>query len=373
MNIGIISDRLNRPLTGVGNYLLNLIENMKTKEDIYLISYEKNPFYKDFKEVIMKNPLPFLKGKPHIYFWHIYMQYKLPHMKEIKLDILHSPENSTLFRKFKNIKKVVTVHDMILYIFGEIKNIIDFARYRFLMPRVLKTADRIIAVSNNTKRDLISYLGISEEKIEVIYEGVSKQYKPLDKNEVKIFKKKYHLEEPFILYVGSFLPHKNIPALIKAFYKLKNQYQIKNKLVLCGKKEKLTYILKLIKRLNLQKDIIFTRYIPTRELPYLYNAADLFVYPSLYEGFGLPPLEAMACGTPVITSNTSSLPEVVGDAGIMIDPHDVDELTKTIYEVLTDEKLRKELSNKGLKRVKKFSWEKTAKETLKVYEEVYDE
>lgn len=373
MNVAIVSDRLNRPLTGVGNYLLNLIENMPTRDNIYLISYEKNPFYKDFKEIIVKNPFCTRGHKPFIYFWHFYLQYKLPHIKDIKLDVIHSPENSTLFRKFKNIKKVVTVHDMILYIFGELKNMIDFTRYKFLMPKVLKTTDKIIAVSENTKKDLINYLKISEEKIKVIHEAAHTRYKPLNKNDVDDFREKYGLKEPFILYVGSFLPHKNIPTLIKAFYKLKKQNQIKHKLLLCGKKYKIDEVLRIIKELNLENEVIFTGYIPTEHLPYLYNIADLFVYPSLYEGFGLPPLEAMACGTPVITSNTSSLPEVVGEGGIMINPRDIDALTEAIHKVLNDEELRKELSKKGLQRAKKFNWKKTAKETLKVYEEVYDE
>lgn len=143
-------------------------------------------------------------------------------------------------------------------------------------------------------------------------------------------------------------------------------------MLIVGKKGwKYKSIFETVDILNLQKDVIFSDYVPDEYLTLLYNAADLFVYPSLYEGFGLPPLEAMACGTPVITSNTSSLPEVVGDAGVMIDPYDVDGLAKAMFEVLTNEGLREDMRKKGLKRAKLFSWEKTAKETLKIYEEVY--
>ncbi|MEA3458002.1 MAG: glycosyltransferase family 1 protein, partial [Candidatus Thermoplasmatota archaeon] len=132
-------------------------------------------------------------------------------------------------------------------------------------------------------------------------------------------------------------------------------------------------IFETINKLNLQNDVVFTGYVSDEDLPALYNAADLFVYPSIYEGFGLPPLEAMACGTPVITSNTSSLPEVVGDAGIMVDPPDVDRLADAMHEVLTNEGLRANMIKKGLGRAEMFSWEKCARETLEVYEEVYGE
>lgn len=215
--------------------------------------------------------------------------------------------------------------------------------------------------------DIIRYFKIPENKIKVIYLGVDEDYKPLSETEIRKVRQKYHLNYPFILYVGSLISHKNIPTLIKAFYKLK-KYGLPHKLVITGKRGwKYKNIFEIISKLNLQKDVVFTGYVQREDLPALYNAADLFVYPSLYEGFGLPPLEAMACGTPVITSNTSSLPEVVGNAGIMVDPYDIDGLAKAMYEVLTNEGLRAELRKRGLERAKMFSWKKTAEETLNVY------
>lgn len=262
---------------------------------------------------------------------------------------------------------------MIPYLFSETFTPITLLRYKFLFPRTLKTADRIIAVSNSTKRDLINYFNIPEEKIKVILEAADEKFKLLNKEEINEVKQKYNLNFPFILYVGTLEARKNIPTLIKAFYKIKKK-NIEHKLVIAGKKGwKYKEIFETIDKLDLQNDVVFTGYVSDEDLPALYNAADLFVYPSIYEGFGLPPLEAMACGTPVITSNTSSLPEVVGDAGIMVDPCDVDGLTQTMCDVLTNDGLREDMIKKGLERAKMFTWEKCARETLKVYEEVYNE
>jgi len=240
-------------------------------------------------------------------------------------------------------------------------------------PRTLKTADKIITVSNSTKNDLMNHFNIPKEKIRVIFEAADEKFKSLNNKETKEVKYKYHLNFPFILYVGGLAVHKNIPALIKAFYKVKKK-GIQHKLVITGTKRwKYKEIFETIDKLDLQNDVVFTGYVSDEDLPALYNAADLFVYPSIYEGFGLPPLEAMACGTPVITSNTSSLPEVVGDAGIMVDPYDVNGLADAMHEVLANEGLRANMIKNGLERAKMFSWEKCARETLKVYEEVYNQ
>lgn len=242
--------------------------------------------------------------------------------------------------------------------------------------RSMRKADKIITISEKTKEDLIQYTRIPEEKIKTIYLGVDAKFKILKEEDIQELKNRYDLPENFILYLGSEQSRKNFIFLIKAFYCLKKKYNLKIKLVKAGrsqiteKQRKKTF--ELINKLNLTKDIIFIDYIPEKDLTTLYNAANLFVYPSLYEGFGLPPLEAMACGTPVITSNTTSLPEVVGEAGIIVDPHNIKELRDAMYNVLKDPELGNELSKKGLKRAKMFSWERTAQETWKVYEDIYN-
>ncbi|XRP97069.1 glycosyltransferase family 4 protein [Methanocaldococcus sp. 16A] len=372
MKVGIVSDRLNRTLTGVGNYVYNLIKELsKIDKNIYLINYKENNLFPELNKIIIKNPFDIFPKKYSYYFWHLYLNYYL-NTEKIDLDIVHSPENVSLFIKFKKTKKIITIYDIMAFCFPDVCNFITRNRYKILLPKTLKTSDKIISISNHTKQDLIKHFKIPEDKIKVIHLAANEDYKPLKENEINKIKQKYNLNYPFILYVGGLAPNKNIERLIQAFYKLKKQ-GINHKLILTGiKRYKYKSIFETIEKLNLQKDVIFTGYVPDEDLPGLYNAADLFVYPSLYEGFGLPPLEAMACGTPVITSNTSSLPEVVGDAGIMVNPYDVDELAKAMYEVLTNDGLREELSKKGLERAKLFSWKKCAEEHLKVYEEVYN-
>ncbi len=262
---------------------------------------------------------------------------------------------------------VITCHDLIPWVYE--KNRSSFWKNNI---NGLKKADRIITVSEFSKNEIVNYVKYPEENIHVISNAVdhSIYYKNPDKsilNRLNISSKDH-----VILYVGSEEPRQNVDKLIKAFAKLKKKLP-EIKLIkigdsnLHGAREKL---LRLITQLNLENDIIFAGSVPEEELSKWYNAADLLVYPCAYAGFGLPPLEAMACGTPVITSNTTSLPEVVGDGGIMVDPHDIDALSNNMYKVLTNDDLRKNMIKKGLRRVKLFNWDEAAKKTFEVYKEV---
>ena len=287
-------------------------------------------------------------------------------------DILHLPVHSylpylpVLKKRFKY--TILTFHDLLPYLpqFPEHK---EHPMILALERKNLHYVDHFIAISNNTKKDLCKLFGIPEERVSVVYNGVNHE----------IFyprKDKRPLDYPYILYVGSEYPRKNMITIIKALYKLKKKYPKEFggvKLVKVGVPEverfgKMT--IDVINKLDMHNDVIFTGYVREEDLPYYYSHAEVFVYPSLYEGFGLPPLEAMACGCPVITSNTSSLPEVVGNAGIMVNPLNIDELVKAIYDVITDESLKNSLKKKGLKRAKKFSWEKTASNILEIYKNV---
>ncbi|MBA2858827.1 glycosyltransferase involved in cell wall biosynthesis [Methanococcus maripaludis] len=365
MKIGIITESLNRPKTGVELYLSNLLSNFDVKHDIYCINYKKLHLEK-FNEYIISNPFK----KLFTTLWYPYVIYTLKNTTGF--NIIHNPRHFPTIFNLKHSKYIITVHD----IFGITLNSKNYetykkVAYRLLLPKTLKSADKIIAVSENTKNDLIKHFKIPPNKIKVIYNAANETFAKLNEIEISNIKKKYAIDYPFIFYVGGLAAHKNIVRLIESYSKLK-MLGVSHKLLLAGvKRYKYNEIFETIEKLNLQKDVVFTGYVPDEDLPGLYNAADLFVYPSFYEGFGLPPLEAMQCGTPVITSNTSSLPEVVGDAGIMVNPYDVDELANKMYEVLTNEDLRKEMSKKGLERAKLFSWKKCAEEHLKVYEEVY--
>jgi glycosyltransferase involved in cell wall biosynthesis len=217
---------------------------------------------------------------------------------------------------------------------------------------------------------------ISEKKIEVVYLGKSRDFQPItDKSSIDNFREKNNLKRDFILYVGTLEPRKNITGLINAYRLFKDMTPYLNYALVIGGGKGWMYsdIFELIEKLSLMNDVIFLGYVQDKELPILYNAAKLFVYPSLYEGFGLPVLEAMACGVPVITSNTSSLPEIVADAGIMLDPLDINALAKAMHNVLMDDSLRHSLIEKGLKRAENFSWEKTAAMTMNIYRKVLSE
>lgn len=290
--------------------------------------------------------------------------------------ILHLP-NHHLGRYGNFLKRpfIITVHDLIRYFdWKGYKVSIHKPNFRdriylSLDYKGIRKAQKIIAVSQNTKRDLIKYLEIPEEKITVVYEGV-------DHDLFKPVRRKGLVDDPYILYVGSEHPRKNLAGLLRAFKKLKKERRFKDlKLIKVGKAggreaDFRKQTLDIIQTLELDKEVIFTEFVPKEELPFYYSGAECFVFPSLFEGFGLPPLEAMACGCPVITSNVASLPEIIGNTGLLIDPHNVNEITQALGEVLGDDNLKRELRTKGLERARGFSWEKAAKETMEVYREV---
>ena len=233
-----------------------------------------------------------------------------------------------------------------------------------------RKARRIITISESTKRDTVQLLGVSSEKVDVVYCGVDKAFHPLPEREVASFRQKRGLPERIILFLGTIEPRKNAARLVEAYSRLEDG-QVK--LVIGGARGWLyEEVFARVEELDLTGDVLFPGYIPPEELPLWYNAAELFVYPSLYEGFGLPPLEAMACGTPVITSNVSSLPEVVGEAGLTVDPEDSEGLAEAMNQVLGDGVLRQSMREQGLAKAGCFSWAKAARETVGVYRRALD-
>lgn len=280
--------------------------------------------------------------------------------------IVHlSNQHFARYGLFLNQPFIVTVHDLIRCCFSFASETISQKILLKLDTMYIKRANHIIAVSENTKGDLIKYLKIPEEKISVIYNGVDHNiFKPYN---VKL------LDQPYILYVGSERRRKNLVGLFEAFAALKSEFP-ELKLVKVGgpgrSKQFRSHAMKKLSSLGIAEDVIFVEYISELDLACYYSSAALLAYPSLYEGFGLPPLEAMACGCPVVTSNVSSLPEVVGEAGIMVDPYDTNSLVQAMRQVLTDRELRDNMVRAGLEQSKKFSWEKTAELTMQVYKKV---
>jgi glycosyltransferase involved in cell wall biosynthesis len=240
------------------------------------------------------------------------------------------------------------------------------------MPYIVSRCDGIITVSEFSKEDIAKTFNFPKEKIFVTHLAAENIYRPLNKKECsELIKSRYGIDGDYILYVGGFSPRKNIVGLIEAFSKLRVKYKKDIKLVIAGKQGKSYSIYK--KRtqdLGVEDSVIFPGFIEIEHLPHLYNASKLLVYPSFYEGFGLPPVEAMACGTPVITSNVTSIPEVLGDSAIFINPHDDDALCSSIYNVLSNTELSDQLTIKGLVRSSELSWNKTARDTLIAYSKI---
>jgi glycosyltransferase involved in cell wall biosynthesis len=283
-----------------------------------------------------------------------------------KIDIMVFPGGVVPF--FIRSKKVIVIHD--LAYFDKCMRpykFIDSIYMRKMLSMSASRADRIIAVSENTKKDIIKYLKAKEKKISVIYEAANEGFKMVDHREIDGVRQKYDLYKPFILYTGTLSPRKNIKNLIISFEALSGK--IEHDLVLTGgyswddRQER-----KMIETSRVRGRIRVLGYVDQSDLVLLYNAAELFVYPSLYEGFGLPVLEAMQCGCPVACSNTSSLPEVGGSAAMYFDPKDVRGMTEKLGEILQDNNLRKRLSEAGIERAKNFTWEKTAEKIIKVIE-----
>jgi|YNPMSStandDraft_1061717.scaffolds.fasta_scaffold00348_12 glycosyltransferase involved in cell wall biosynthesis len=234
------------------------------------------------------------------------------------------------------------------------------------LRNVINHSKFIISISEASKKDICEYFKLDSNKVYVTHLAASDIYRLIDKNEVKIFlQENYNIDYDYILYVGNMGPHKNITNLVKAYNIIKNKFKVK--LILCGKTSYAENVLKEIEDLNLGSYVKILNFVPIRHLPYLYNGASLFVYPSKYEGFGLPVLEAMKCRVPVVTSNVSSLPEVGGDAALYVDPYDIENIANAILKVLQSDELKRELSKKSIERAKLFSWYITARKTLEVF------
>ncbi len=356
MRIGIDTQTIIAQKTGFGSYVQNLISVLREIDS-------KNEYV-----FLNPNKKGDLSTPARIWWDQVAFPFRL---LSKKVDIVHKPAFSApIFYPFKT---VVTAPDLIGKLYPENFSTTSKFYWVQLLPFSLKKANKIVAISKNTKQDIIKLLNIPEEKIKVIYLGKHSQFKPIENlHFLDKVRQKYSQGKPFILYVSTLEPRKNHLNLLKVFNIIVKEHKIKHNLVLTGKRGwYYKELFEFVEKNNLQDRVLFVGYIPDSDLPSLYNAADLFVFPSLYEGFGLPILESMSCGLPVISSNASSMPEIVEGAGILLDPKDTKAWADAIYKVLTNKNLQKEMGEKSLQQAKKFTWEKCAQETLGVYEEVY--
>jgi glycosyltransferase involved in cell wall biosynthesis len=296
---------------------------------------------------------------------HLWEQFTLPRLaRRHKVDILHSPANLAplLYRG----RSVVHIHDLCFIVNPQWYSFSFRTLYNFLIPRLVRRAAKVITNSNNSRNDLLQFCNLSAERVSQVYWAVDDLFMqpPAADDEWPL--------TDYILCVGSLEPRKNIGTLLEAYERLRAENpSIKTKLVLIGGESQVFAEVRLkVKRFK--EDILFKGFVSDHVLRDFYRHASLFVYPSLYEGFGLPPLEAMACGVPVVTTLTSSIPEAVGDAALMVSPSDAAQLAKTMGRVLADAELRQRLIERGKEQVRKFNWYRVARNTLAVYYEVYN-
>ena len=373
--LGIVNET-----TGVGQYslqLLNALSEIDSKNEYYICLQKKlndsHPIFnlknkRNF--TLIRDDVSAIGPKKQFYY------YNLLRRNRFKFDLFHSL-NSEL-PLYGNTKSIVTFHDLKYIKYPYFLNKFSTIKSKYLkytMKKGAEKASKIIAVSRSTKKDIIQLLEINKEKIRVIYEASNLGMYPkvnggMANSEIL---KKYAIKKPYFLYVGEKRPHKNLEGLIKAFAVYKEKHDSRKiSLVLTGKKYS-TYheYITMAENLGVKDSLIFTGFIPEKYLKTIYSKAEALLLISFYEGFGIPILEAMECGIPVITSNISSMPEVAGGAALLVDPNNIQEIAEKMNDIVNSKTLRKQLIESGFKRVKQFSWERTARQTLKVYNEIY--
>jgi glycosyltransferase involved in cell wall biosynthesis len=300
--------------------------------------------------------------------------------EQVKIPLALRREGITLFHAPHYVlpplvpcRSVVTIHDCIHLMFPQyLPNRLALRYARVSIAMAARRATRILTVSESSKRDILRFVDTAPEKIDVIYNAYDERFglEPREEEVIRV-RERYQLHDEFVLYAGNVKPHKNLERLIEAFHLLHKRGLNHLKLVMIGDDiSKYAGLRRAVHAHQLHKYVRFLGYLPEDTLAVLYRLAGVFVFPSLYEGFGLPPLEAMASGTPVVTSNVSSLPEVAGDAAVLVDPLDPSAIADGIFRVLTDEHLRRDLRRKGLVRAGQFSWAASVRRVREIYEEV---
>ena len=297
---------------------------------------------------------------------HLWEQLILPRLaRRYKVDILHSPANMAPL--FYSGRSIVHIHDLCFVVNPQWYSYLFHKVYNFIVPRLAKKSSIVVTNSNNSRNDLLQFCDVDSDKVRLIYWAVDETFHQMPTQKIL----DTIAEEDFVLYVGSLEPRKNIKTLVRAYESLRtNCPEIKSKLILIGGESPL-FADNQLNIKNFGEDIIFKGFVSDELLRGYYRKAAVVAYPSLYEGFGLPPLEAMACGAPVVTSKTSSIPEVVGKAALLIDPHSCADLACELARVIQNPDLREQLGRRGRVQVKKFNWYRVARNILGVYYEVF--
>jgi glycosyltransferase involved in cell wall biosynthesis len=354
---------------GIGTYVRNLLRHLarldRTTEYVVLC-HEAD---KQMASHLGENFRPMLDSSPG---YSIREQLSVPlDLHRAHVDLFHAPHY--VLPPLTPCRSVVTIHDCIHLRFPQyLPNRLAHAYAHSSLWIATHRASRILTVSETSKRDILDFFKVRESKIDVIYNAIDERFwEPPPAEEIDHVRERYQLDDPFVLYAGNIKPHKNIERLIEAFHTLKKRGFDNVKLLIIGDEiSRYATLRRAVHRHKLHKHVRFFGFVPDKTLASLYRLAAVFVFPSIYEGFGLPPLEAMASGTPVVTSNVSSLPEVAGGAAVLVDPYNVESIVDGVRRVLTNPELANELRAKGIERSREFSWERSVARTRDLYLEV---
>jgi glycosyltransferase involved in cell wall biosynthesis len=354
---------------GIGTYIRNLLRQLaRIDRDTEYVLLCQQPdldvgaqLGANFRTVLEPSPNYSLREQIHVPWV----------LRRERPDVYHAPHY--ILPAGVRCRSVVTIHDCIHLMFPQyLPNRAAYAYARASMWAAARRSDRILTVSEASKRDILHFFNVPPEKIVVVYNAIDDHFSvtPADEDVARV-RERYQLDHRFVLYVGNIKPHKNLVRLIEAFAELRRGGFDEVKLLIIGDQiSKLPALRRAVHSHKLHKHVRFLGYVSDQTLGILYRLAAAFVFPSLYEGFGLPPLEAMASGTPVVTSNVSSLPEVAGDAAVLVDPYDVDSIVDGMRQVLSDPARAAELRRRGVERAREFSWARSVEKTLQVYQQV---
>ena len=356
--------------TGIGTYTYQLLKGLNEIDNFNDYSILSPINSQDIISYKSNFKLLNIAENPKAEFWDSVStlsqnSFRLP-------ELYHVPQNGVGLPLNISSKKIITLHDIIPIRMPETVGEKYLRIFEEEMSSIVNSCDGIITVSNFSKKDISKEFNYPMDKIFVTHLAAEEIYQPMNKDYCKkILKEVYSIDTPFILYVGGFSPRKNILGLIEAYSRLVSKKGKEIKLIIVGKKGKSFELYKeKARKLSLSDSVLFPGFIPLEHMPIFYNSALFLVYPSYYEGFGLPPLEAMACGTPVIASNTTSIPEVLDDSAVLINPYDIEALGESIYKLTEDKAFRDSLIQMGLERASSFSWNKTAINTLEAYNNI---
>ena len=367
MRIGIDARKLHD--FGIGTYIRNLLRQLARLDHDTEFVLLSRPEDRETLASLGENFRPVAETSGT---YSIAEQLRIPlALRREGVTLFHAPHY--VLPPLVGCRSVVTIHDCIHLMFPQyLPSRMALTYARTAIGLAARRAARILTVSDSSKRDILRFVDAPPEKIDVIYNAYDERFavEPREEDVIRV-RERYQLSDEFVLYAGNVKPHKNLERLIHAFDLVRKRGLGHLKLVMIGDEiSKYTALRRAVHRHQLHKYVRFLGYLPEETLAVMYRLAGVFVFPSLYEGFGLPPLEAMASGTPVVTSNVSSLPEVAGDAAILVDPYEPEAIADGIYRVLTDEQLRRDLRRRGVARAKQFSWEVSVRRVHDIYAQV---